>query len=195
MVWRDTVVALMFGGRDPGWRKRLWAVAAAFVVMALAGPASAQTEGDGPALGWSVGTGCVLMLGAMAAGGGLAASSSQERIRKTGLEIFAGGMVLAPVASHAIAREWKRAAVFGAITLSLAATATVLLEGADQILDFGRSATRVPFGAALAVELVVSGAGLSDSLMAGERARERRRLALLPLLSHNTAGLSLRGWL
>jgi hypothetical protein len=183
----------MFWGRDSGWRARFLALAAALVLSALARPAVAQTDVAGPPVGLSVGAGCLLTLGAMAVGGGLAASSSQERTRKTGFEIMAGGLVLAPVVSHGIAGEWKRATVFGAVTLAMAATAVGLLEGADQILDYGRPITRVPFGAALAVELMVTGVGLSDSLMAGERARARRRVALLPLVHRDAVGVSLRG--
>lgn len=185
----------MFRGLEPAGGKRLWAIAVAFAVSLVAGSARAETDADGPPLGWSVGAGCVVALGAMAGGGGLAASSSQDRTRKTGFEILAGGLVLAPVVSHGIAREWKRATVFGAITLALAGTATALLEGSDEILNYGRPLTRVPFGAALAVELMVSGVGLSDSLMAGERARERRRVALLPLVRRDAVGVAFGGLL
>jgi peptidoglycan/LPS O-acetylase OafA/YrhL len=83
-----------------------------------------------------------------------------------------GGVVTALV-SHLAAREWKRAAVFGAITVGLAALSIGLCEGLNAYADFGPFEGRVLFPAALAVELVASGVGLFDSLNAAERWRDR----------------------
>jgi hypothetical protein len=152
----------------------------------------AQAEAE-PPVAWSVGAGCALAFGALAVGGGLAASSDADRTRRTGIEILAGGLVLAPVVSHALAGEWKRAALFGGVSAAMAGVAIAVMEGSEDMLNFGTAANRLPFGAALAVELLVSTAGVVDSLAAGERARTRGQVALLPLLGANTLGLSVAG--
>jgi hypothetical protein len=159
-------------------------------------PARAQPldeTGGGAKLAWSVGAGCGLALASMAIGGGLAAASDNDRQRKTGIEILAGGLALAPAVSHLIGGEGRRAAVFGGLSVSLAAVAIGLLEGSHDLLNVGRRIHRVPFGAALAMELLVSTGGLVDSLMAGERARARQRVAVFPVVARHALGLSVGG--
>lgn len=182
----------MSSGLDP--RRRYLLAAGVVVGLALGRPARAETEAR-PPLAWSVGTGCVLMLGAMAAGGGMAALNTRDRPRQTGFEVMAAGLALAPIASHAVAGEWKRAAVFAAITVPLAVTSTVLLENSRAILNFGQPIDRVPFGAAMALDLMVAGVGVADSLMAGERAHARAHLALLPVVAGRAPGLTVGGLL
>jgi hypothetical protein len=179
-----------------------WIAPLAGLVLAasLARPARAQGGAEGepasasPSVAWSVGAGSALALASMAVGGGLAGSSLDERRRKTGIEVMVGGLALSPVVSHLVAGEGKRAAVFGGITVGTAVVIGVFIETSDRILDSGRRYTRLPFGVAMAAELVAATGGLIDSLMAGERLRARpARVAVLPLFSGQGAGLAVAG--
>jgi len=146
------------------------------LAMATARPARAGDDDSrpppvlGPVLG-----GVATALVPLAVGGAIAATSTDDGYagRRAGLHTIAVGLALAPIVSHLSAREWKRAAVFGAITVGLAALAIGLCEGMTAYADFGPFEGRVLFPTALALELVVSGVGLVDSMMAAERWRDR----------------------
>jgi hypothetical protein len=131
----------------------------------------------------------------MAVGGGLAATTDDLRLKHTGVELMAAGFALAPIVSHLIAREWKRAAYFGVAPLALAGVAVGILEGSQAILDDGTAAARITFGAALALELAAAAGGLLDSMMAGERYAKRRGLAIVPSAGPHSVGLTLGGFL
>jgi len=187
----------MFGGRAAGNVLRAWGIGVCLLAVLPGRPARAETSEAEPdvALAWSIGTGSGLVLVSMAVGGGVAAGLESERSRRTGVEILAGGVALAPLVSHLIAREWKRAAVFGGISLGLAAFTTVVVERTSAVVEGGSYVSRIPFGIAVASQVAFSTVGLIDSLMAGERARGRRRLALLPLVGRQSVGLALGGGL
>jgi hypothetical protein len=140
----------------------------------------------GPVLG-----GVATALVPLAVGGAVAATSTGDDLysgRRGGLHTIAVGLALAPIVSHAAAREWKRAAVFGAITVALAALAIGLCEGMTAYADFGPFEGRVLFPAALALELVVTSVGIVDSMMAAERWRDRH-----PAPPPNGFGIALGG--
>jgi hypothetical protein len=154
----------------------------------------ARAEEGGGSLGWSVGAGCGLVLGSMAVGGGISGVGQGDRTRRTGIEIISVGMALGPAVSHAVAGEWKRAALFGGPALAIASFNLVLIERSTAVLDHGPPSSRIPFGIALATEVLVSTVGLVDSLMLRVR-RPEQRLALLPLVDRSALGLSLGGTL
>jgi hypothetical protein len=185
----------MSGGSAAGGRLRAWGFGVCLLAVLSGRPARAETGDEDAALAWSVGTGCGLALAAMAVGGGIAAGYGydQERPRKTGMEILAGGLALAPTVSHLMAAEWKRTAFFGGISLSLAAFTVYSVEGTSAVVEGGSYLSRIPFGIAVASQVVFTTVGLVDSLMAGERARGRQRLAVLPLVADRTLGVSLGG--
>jgi hypothetical protein len=150
-----------------------------------------------PPVGASVAVGVGLAVSSLAAGSALLATADKDTgyaQKKAGFHIIADGLFLAPVVSHLIAREWKRAAVWGAITLALGAAAIGILEGTDSLLDEGTPTTRVTFGAAVALELFASAAGIIDSMLAGQRYRDRQaarqKLMLWPTLRTSSQGFS-----
>jgi|GEM_PF-2845503 len=178
-----------------------WVLCLALVSSVSAAEPIAAQDAD-PPVGASVGTGVALGIGSLFAGGlvlGLAAQDERDYIQKrVGFHVIVDGLFLAPIVSHLIAREWKRAAVFGAINLALGAVALGLLEGTDSLLDSGEAGPRITFGAAVALELIVAAIGVADSLFAGDRAAERRqkknqraRIPVLPGLSMPRTGSGL----
>lgn len=141
---------------------------------------------------WGFAAGLATAMGSLALGGGLAAGSDSQTAKYAGVFVIAGGLALAPLISHLMAREWKRALVFGALPAACAATVIGLLAGEDNLLDGGGAPPRIAFGAMLAVELFASGVGLIDSLMAGER-KPRRTWAVMPLVGRGQLGLAVGG--
>jgi hypothetical protein len=191
---RDTVAALMFRGLHPGGRARR-ALLVVLALCSLAGTAKAQGgEDEGSQLGWSMGAGCGLVLASMAVGGGISGLAEGDRGRRTGIEVVSIGMALGSGVSHAVAGEWKRAALFGGTALAIATFNVILIERSTAVLDHGPPESRIPFGIALATELLVTTVGLADSLMV-DRRRPGPRVAVLPLLDRRALGLSLGGTL
>jgi hypothetical protein len=183
----------MFAGRARRWKVRGCGVGALVLIAAAPALARAGTADQATPVLWPAASGCLLALGAMALGGTTAALSERDRTRKTGVDVMAGGLALAPVLSHALAGETQRAAVFAAITVPLAALSIGVLEGSDHLLDHGHAYNRIPFGVALALDLLVASGGLVDSLMAGTRGQQRPGLALVPLVGAQTAGVAVAG--
>jgi hypothetical protein len=144
-------------------------------------------------IGLSLGLGLGVALAPMAIGGGLAARSGAGATRRRSLEILAGGLALAPVVSHMVAGEWSRAAAFGGLTFTAALLATALLESVDVILEDTKHPACILLGGTMAGLLVLSGVGLVDSLMAGERQGRRAALELRPSVGKGTLALSVRG--
>jgi len=150
-----------------------------------------------PSVAWSLSAGLVTAIVPMAVGGGVTALNDDPGMRRAGIDTMCVGWAIAPFVSHAVAREWKRAAIFSAVPVAAAAVAIGLLEGSrpDDLLGSGTPPPRVAFVAALAFEVLASGVGLIDSLMAGERFRKRHRFAVVPELGAGRVGLGVGGHL
>ena len=152
-----------------------------------------ESEPEPPVL-WSMVAGLATAIVPLAVGGGITALADvhDDRRKRTGIDVITIGVGLAPLVSHLVAREWKRAALFSAVPLAAAAVAIGLLEGSDDLLDNGAIGPRVTFGAVLAVDIMASGIGLIDSFMARDRWK-RHALMIIPTAGPQRAGLSLGG--
>ena len=155
---------------------------------------------------WGFGTGVATALLPLAAGGALLAYRCPEDQpkcdpapwRRAGVHTLATGLALAPIFSHLIAGEYKRAAWFGIAPVVLGVVAMGLLEGSrpDDLLDSGAVTPRIIFAGALALELVASGIGLGDSLQAVERARKKKQslaIGVSPVFGAHQFGLTVGG--
>lgn len=171
------------------------------VLLCLSSVARADEESRA---GWGFGTGVATALLPLAAGGALLAyrcdnpKCDPAPWRRAGIHTIATGLALAPIFSHLIAGEYKRAAWFGIAPVVLGVVAMGLLEGSrpDDLLDSGAVAPRIVFAGALALELVASGIGLGDSLMAVERARKKKQSAAIgvsPVIGAHQFGLTVGG--
>lgn len=173
---------------------RAFPALAVLVLCSRPGPAGAQADSaESAELGWSVGSGCGLVLASMAVGGGIAGAVQGNRARRTGIEIVSAGLALGPAVSHAVAGEWKRTALFGGTGLAIATFNTILIERSTAVLDHGPPSSRIPFGIALATQVLVTTVGLVDSMMVSER--RPRRVALAPLVDGRSVGLAVGGTL
>lgn len=180
---------------------RLTVTVALLAILAqLNGVAGAAPEAERRVpVAWSVGSGTGVALLGLAVGGGLLATAQPGdlSLKRAGIYTIAGGLALAPLLSHLVAREWKRAVIFGIAPLALGAVAVGMLEAYGDLLDYGSLAPRLVFGTALALELLASGIGLVDSLYAAERKKPARALpvSIVPVFGPNRVGLAIGGTL
>jgi hypothetical protein len=159
---------------------------------AEAQPSPAPLVAAEPPVGWSIVGGMATGLGALAVGGALTATDSKSE-KEAGTYVLLTGLTLAPIVSHLVAHEWKRAAIFGAIPLASLLGMVALLEVHPQVLYEGnKDPTRIAFYVLMAVSVLSSAGGVVDSLWAGERARQQR-LTLAPIVTREQYGLALGG--
>src|SRR5260370_3658034 len=76
---------------------------------------------------WGCASGLALGMISLAVGGGLAAGSDSQTAKYAGVFVIAGGLAAAPLLSHFVNREWKRALAFGAVPAVCAAAVIGLL--------------------------------------------------------------------
>jgi hypothetical protein len=168
-----------------------WARAQPSPAPALSPPVAAEPPAE-PPVGWSIVAGMATGLGALAVGGALTATDSKSD-KEAGTYVLLTGLTLAPIVSHLVAREWKRAAIFGAIPMASLLGMVWLLEVHPQVLYEGnKDPTRIAYYVLLGFSVLSSAGGVVDSLWAAERARQRR-LTLAPIVTRDQYGLALGG--
>jgi hypothetical protein len=161
-----------------GPRSRALAFAVA-ILLALPARADEQSELRGAYAGIGLGTG--LFVVAPTIGGTLEANYTDIDIKRGGMYLLTGGLMLAPIVSHLFAREWGRAALFGAIPTAAFVSVVTLLQLHPDIFYDGDVVTRVTYGVMICVSALGSTVGMVDSLGAPGRIRARHRsLAVVP---------------
>ncbi len=149
-------------------------------------------EKSGPPVVWSVVAGLATGLLSLAIGGALLATDNKSE-QQAGTYVMMTGLALAPVVSHMVSREWKRAAIFGSIPTASLLGMTWLLQVHPQVIYEGnKDPTRIAFVVLVAFSVVSSAGGIVDSLWAGERAR-KHSLTLAPIMTRDRLGLALGG--
>jgi hypothetical protein len=174
---------------------RIAALLSAFLVAAA--PARADESANfQPNVAASVGVGLAFALVPVAIGSGLTAGNNTQDAQNAGIYLMCAGLAVAPVISHLIAHEWKRAALFGALPTAALVGMALMLEviRPQVVMDLGYPEVRIPFASLLIVSFFSAGGGLADSLMAGDRARDHH-VTIVPTVGNNTVGIAIGGTL
>lgn len=103
-------------------------------------------------------------------GGSRAANGDTLAAKNAGFIIATGGLTLAPVMAHLAVREWKRAAIFGALPAAAAIGMSSLLLTYDKAAFSGTTLSRTTFSGLFSLTLFASGLGIVDAMLAGRRA-------------------------
>ena len=170
---------------------RLASLVALLVVAAAAISPAFADEAD-PPIGWSLGAGAAVAILPLAVGGALTTLDSRAT-RNAGLYVITAGLALAPIVSHLVLREWKRAAIFGAVpAASLLAMVAMLHAAPDVLTEEGGPSTRIPFAAILIAAVFSSGVGIADCILAGDR-KKKSRITVAPAIGIHQYGLMIGG--
>jgi hypothetical protein len=161
-----------------------------------AGPDEARASSQAPIA--EPNEGLALMTGAAAAiipitlGAALMSSGKTSAEKNLGFAIAGAGFGLAPIVSHAVLGEFRRAALFGALpALSEIGMVAVMASREDAVFH-GSTLSRTTFGVLFCVDVVFSMIGLIDAAMAGDRARGKGFI-LAPSIAHDRIGLTASG--
>jgi hypothetical protein len=146
------------------------------LALALLVPLAAVADDDRePPTAVAVGAAAGIAIVPLLAGGVAYGSSNDDGLRRTGMLVAMGGLVLAPAVGHLALREYKRAAIFTALPLAAFLTNVIVLELDPQVTTFGSPETRVTFGVALTAATLGAAVGLADLFAASDRWRARHR--------------------
>ena len=132
--------------------------------------AAPARPGEPPVL-VAVAAGAVTAMIPVILGGTHAATGETLASKNVGLSVAGFGLALAPIISHVVVGEWKRAAAFGALPTATAIGAAVLLASRDDAVFDGTTLSRSTFGALFSLTVFSSAPGVVDAALAGERAR------------------------
>src|SRR5262245_50064231 len=115
-----------------------------FPLLLPLAPARAAKPDSDPPVALSIAAGVATALVPLAVGGGMIASSGDGQTRIAGLMVLEAGLALAPIVSHAVAREGRRALLFGALPVaSAAAMAVYTALTPDVLVDLGVPSHRI----------------------------------------------------
>ena len=127
------------------------------------------------------------------------AGATSDADRDSGFMVAGAGLALAPIVSHLILGEWRRAAAFGAVPVASEILLVTQLSTRPDSAFHGTSLSRSAFGALVTFDLFGAAVGIYDAMLAGERAeRDAATLSgfrLIPTFGPTRLGLSLSGTL
>jgi hypothetical protein len=131
-------------------------------------------------------TGAVTALVPVAIGATMADRGKDDPAKNVGLLVAGAGVALSPFTAHAVAGEWKRAAVFSAVPVASEIAIAVLVTTQPDSIYHGTKITRTTFGILFTTDIFIAALGLVDASFAGDRKKERA------LATPKSAGPALR---
>ena len=118
-------------------------------------------------------TGAVTALVPAAIGATMADRGKDDPAKNAGLIVAGAGIALSPFTAHAVAGEWKRAAVFSAVPVASEIAIAIFLTARPDAVYQGTKITRTTFGILFTANVFIAALGLVDASFAGDRQRER----------------------
>jgi len=121
----------------------MWAsILAVVLATELPAPAAAAPPDDPPPVGLVAGTATALL--PLIVGGALMAEDQSPKLETAGLIVMASGFALAPWVAHGLQGAWRRAAIYGGVSLALSAGAVVAMEESDAFASHVGNRRRIP---------------------------------------------------
>jgi hypothetical protein len=137
-------------------------------VTSASTPAPAQRRQWGPVAG-SLTALVPLMVGSV-----FVAQDDRRDRQREGIYIITAGFAAAPWVAHGVDRRWKRAAVFGLVSLATSAGTLAMMEARDPFDPDLANRRRLPFGLLLTSAFFAATVGVIDSFVVRAPSDERR---------------------
>lgn len=141
----------------------------------------------------------------LVAGSTLIAQGDDLHVRNLGVGVAEGGLVLAPLVTHAVLGETRRGLAFAAVPAAFATGTATLLLFVPNTIDGGKLHIQYTFAALFIGSFLGATIGVVDGLYAGGRAVDRARdrtaagdrtkLTVFPTFARDHVGIALGGWL
>lgn len=121
-------------------------------------------------------------------------------LRNVGYIVAGAGIAIAPIVSHVIVGEYKRAAAFGAAPVAAQIAMIALVTAEPWAVFSGTKGSRTTFGLLFAVDAFGAAIGLIDVALARDRANKRASLlpggiTIAPAIGGGNVGIAVGGTL
>jgi hypothetical protein len=154
----------------------IWASILAVVLAAeLPAPAGDPPPDDPPPVGLCAGAATTIV--PFVVGGALMAHDQAPHLEATGVIVMASGFALAPFVAHGLEGSWRKAAIYGGVSLALSTAAVVEMEERNLFDPHVGNDRRIPMKIFLPLSMVSSAFGVVMSVF------DRRGLEPVPQLS------------
>jgi hypothetical protein len=121
----------------------MWASILALVLATeLPAPAAEAPPSDPAPVGLLAGTATAIV--PLMVGGALMAEDQSPRLEAAGFIVMASGFALAPWVAHGLQGSWRRAAIYGGISLALSAAAVAEMEASNAFERHVGNRQRIP---------------------------------------------------
>ncbi len=168
----------------------MWAsILAVVLATELPAPAAGAPPDDPAPVGLVAGTATALL--PLIVGGALLAEDQSPRLEAAGVIVMASGFALAPWVAHGLQGSWRRAAIYGGVSLVLSAGAVVAMEESDAFARTVGNRRRIPMKIFLPLAMGSSVFGVIMSAFDRDRAERPPPLSLwmAPAVGGLSAGL------
>ena len=155
----------------------MWASILALVLaMELPAPAAEAPPAEPAPVGLIAGTATAIV--PLIVGGALMAEDQSPRLEAAGFIVMASGFALAPWVAHGLQGSWRRAAIYGGISLALSAGAVAEMEASNAFERHVGNRQRIPTKVLLPLAMGSSMLGVVMSLFDRDRHPPPPRLSL-----------------
>jgi hypothetical protein len=155
----------------------MWAPILAMVLATeLPGPAAEAPPPDPAPVGLIAGTATAIV--PLIVGGSLMAEDQSPRLEAAGFIVMASGFALAPWVAHGLEGSWRRAAIYGGLSLALSAGAVAEMEASDAFERRVGNKQRIPTKILLPLAMGSAMLGVVMSLFDHDQAEPPPRLSL-----------------
>ena len=155
----------------------MWASILALVLATeLPAPTAEAPPNDPVPVGLIAGTATAIV--PLIVGGALMAEDQSPRLEAAGFIVMASGFALAPWVAHGLQGSWRRAAIYGGISMALSAGAVVEMEASDAFERRIGNRQRIPTKVLLPLAMGSSILGVVMSLFDPHHAEPPPRISL-----------------
>lgn len=155
----------------------MWASILALVLATeLPAPAAEAPPHDPAPVGLIAGSATAIV--PLIVGGAMMSEDQSPKLEAAGFIVMASGFALAPWVAHGIQGSWRRAAIYGGISLALSAGAVAEMEASDAFERHVGNRQRIPTKILLPLAMGSSMLGVVMSLFDHDRAEPPPRLSL-----------------
>ena len=159
------------------------------LAMEIPAPAAEAPPHDPTPVGLIAGTATAIL--PLIVGGALMAEDQSPRLEAAGFIVMASGFALAPIVAHGLEGSWRRAAIYGGVSLALSAGAVAEMEASDAFERRVGNKQRIPMKILLPLAMGSSVLGVVMSLFDRAETPPRFSLWLTPAAGGFATGL---GW-